>query len=770
MSLLYGIHDREGAHIVPPGGWCVDTIALSQNPKPAGYRAVRGDIHWIVRLNWGYGADGTIPLPIRYDDFAERCMRYVAKSAPGVHAWIIGNEPNQENERPGGVYITPAAYVRCFAACRDAIKPADSNARVIPAPIAPYHANPVNWLDYLAEMLQLVVKSGGCDGLALHAYTRGSNPANIVSDKTMDEPLAGQFSGFLTYRDALRAVPDALRRLPAYITEFNEYGPWDDRNTEVVQAAYREIDWWNQQQGTQKIHALVLYRWPKYDKWHIEGKQGVIEDFQAAVALGFESPAARDEKQFLPDIGTGPKPVSPPAPTLPPRDITAAFKQRVPHFTAYQELPGRQVYRLIRAEYVPDAARRFGPDHHILVDVIDEAGKRLMGVSVNFYWGDGMEIARVNKVAEPYGVDYGMNRHSHSYGVWVGDFRQASDDVFGMGLGTIEQPDWNHHVSYFLVFQRVTIPAAKVPQPTQPPSPDPVFSTIGVEKTGKEVPLLAHPIKDPARRVTSQRFGDNPDAYAQFGMAGHTGLDFAVPVGTPVVAVDDGQVQEAGELPDYGTYIKLRHPWGESLYAHLSNLGVTHGEYVSKGEPIALSGNSGNSTGPHLHFAMRLYPYKRGAPFDGFTDPAPYLQNTQAPQPPAQAAAIPALIKAAAHEFSVDWHLFAALVWAESSFRPDARSPAGALGLSQLMPATWVEWQKRVKAGNDVFDPRQNLRAGAAYLAWCLEQVDGDGWEAAVAYQWGAGNIAAGVPIPATTAEYANKVIFGRDLLRAVGA
>ena len=55
----------------------------------------------IVRLNNGYGADGTIPTPDKYADFARRCANYI-RNSPGCTHWIIGNEPNHAQERPQG--------------------------------------------------------------------------------------------------------------------------------------------------------------------------------------------------------------------------------------------------------------------------------------------------------------------------------------------------------------------------------------------------------------------------------------------------------------------------------------------------------------------------------------------------------------------------------------------------------------------------------------------------------------------------------------------
>lgn len=86
----------------------------------------------------------------------------------------------------------------------------------------------------------------------------------------------------------------------------------------------------------------------------------------------------------------------------------------------------------------------------------------------------------------------------------------------------------------------------------------------------------------------------------------HFGIDIAVPSGTPVRATGGGTVEEAGGDPDYGLFVLLGHPDGyQSMYGHASRLLVTVGERVQAGQVIALSGNTGRSTAPHLHFELR---------------------------------------------------------------------------------------------------------------------------------------------------------------------
>ncbi|MFI8963627.1 M23 family metallopeptidase [Streptomyces sp. NPDC053493] len=94
----------------------------------------------------------------------------------------------------------------------------------------------------------------------------------------------------------------------------------------------------------------------------------------------------------------------------------------------------------------------------------------------------------------------------------------------------------------------------------------------------------------------------------------HSGQDFAVPVGTPVKAAATGTVVKAGPYgggdgPAYGNAIVVKHANGTySQYAHLSKIKVSIGQKVTVGQIIGLSGNTGNSSGPHLHFEIRTTP------------------------------------------------------------------------------------------------------------------------------------------------------------------
>ena len=305
---IYAIHDHGGASVLQGKGWVIISEELGCDPNDRTSRTYRTladhGLGVIVRLNHGYGDKGTIPIIDAYPDFAKRCGNFVEES-DGCQIWIIGNEPNLKCERPSDKVIWPTMYANCYRQCRWEIQSRQGHEddQVLVAAIGPWNAETKPWIQYFQDVLwELnidIVHGFQMDGIALHTYSRGANPASVMAETMMDPPFEHLYSGFRSYQDFMHAIPDWAKSLPVYITEANQNGPWENRNTGWVQAAYREINEWNSGQGHQQIRCLALYRWNKYDQWYIDGKSGVLDDFKLAKAYGYkwglhEEPAVPD--------------------------------------------------------------------------------------------------------------------------------------------------------------------------------------------------------------------------------------------------------------------------------------------------------------------------------------------------------------------------------------------------------------------------------------------------------------------------------------------
>lgn len=120
----------------------------------------------------------------------------------------------------------------------------------------------------------------------------------------------------------------------------------------------------------------------------------------------------------------------------------------------------------------------------------------------------------------------------------------------------------------------------------------------------------------------SQEFGKNPAWYAKFGLKGHNGIDYALPKGTKLFSCIFGTVTEINnDTRGYGLYIKIENAQCGVLYAHLSKTNVKVGDFVEPGRLLGYSGNTGNSTGPHLHFGVFPKPRDRQNGYVGYIDP-----------------------------------------------------------------------------------------------------------------------------------------------------
>lgn len=145
-------------------------------------------------------------------------------------------------------------------------------------------------------------------------------------------------------------------------------------------------------------------------------------------------------------------------------------------------------------------------------------------------------------------------------------------------------------------------------------------------------------MKYPLNKIyITQRFAENPQMYSRYGMKGHNGVDFRTRfVDSPlahrdVFAAKDGVVIEVGNQgkAGYGMFIRIQHYKEEqTIYGHLSSQDVKLGQRVVCGQKIGVTGNTGASTGSHLHFGFRPYNWKTlyNNGYKGYVDPLPFLK------------------------------------------------------------------------------------------------------------------------------------------------
>jgi murein DD-endopeptidase MepM/ murein hydrolase activator NlpD len=147
------------------------------------------------------------------------------------------------------------------------------------------------------------------------------------------------------------------------------------------------------------------------------------------------------------------------------------------------------------------------------------------------------------------------------------------------------------------------------------------------------MPKLFYPID---KVFVTQKFGERPAAYKKYGMSGHNGVDLRTRfVDSPLAhryctAAAAGRISEVGTdaKAGYGIFVRIDHPDGsQTIYGHFSKVYVKVGQSVLALQRIGLTGNTGDSTGPHLHFGYRPpgWQKKYGNGFKGYEDPLPLM-------------------------------------------------------------------------------------------------------------------------------------------------
>lgn len=784
---LFGFHDPGGESIMTTAGrpgWVVFTEGIGSDPiNVSGFDYTpwsQQDLGIIARLNHGYGYEGTLPISTQYENFAKRCANFVANSK-GCKIWIIGNEPNLPTERPLLVQnrsaqptpvpedtarplrdtsdrnqqlqpeaiqsrpalgalrafvndrevISPTLYARCYQLCRAAIKalPGHANDQILIAGLAPwnnqttYPGNEIgDWLRYFQDVLN-TLGAGNVDGIALHVYTHGSDPALITTDAPMQFPFQNHQFNFRVYRDWMNSIPTAMRTLPVYITETDQIDPWLNSNSGWVQKAYAEINWWNNQPNNQQIRALCLYRWPNFDQWAIVGKSAVQDDFRAALLnpyrwRGSDLPATGDFSKgdtvravSITNLRQSPGYVGKTSSDVvvqmaantrttvldsTPRsrdgltwwNLSVVLGGKTFSGWAAQFIPQGPVL-LEKVEVIPpppkiifdigsivrtltsvrmrrSAGYLNKPASDIVKDLASGSSGTVIGGPTTAdgltWWlirttdnsatgwmaealGDGTRLieATASPPALPTFAIGDIIQTAAAVRVRrnPGYLNQPSDDVLGAffaqaTLNLVGGPQTADGLSWWQVGGIKADGVDVIGWTAQASSDGTQLLRVAAKLPGTNIPdkssrtYLGAPYQ--GKFGTAQLWGENPAIYSQITydgvpLLGHNGVDFLTPTGTSLLAVDSGVASEvvANDPTGFGNYVKLAHSWGETIYAHMLDFAVTQGQAVQRGQTIGRSGASGNVTGPHLHFAIRINPYSRTDGWGGYRDPLPYL-------------------------------------------------------------------------------------------------------------------------------------------------
>jgi murein DD-endopeptidase MepM/ murein hydrolase activator NlpD len=208
-------------------------------------------------------------------------------------------------------------------------------------------------------------------------------------------------------------------------------------------------------------------------------------------------------------------------------------------------------------------------------------------------------IISYNNIRDARAMKSGMvlqlpNSNGLKYRVRRGDYLGGIAKKFGVSLNNLL--DWNSLSSSVIQpGQELFIPNARLGE---------------MELNRVLGKLFIYPTRG---RVTS-RFGERVDPFTGVKRF-HNGVDIANAAGTTVVAAMSGRVAMLGFNPNFGKYLIVTHPEGfQTLYGHLDSFNVSKGQRVKQGQLIAKMGNTGYSTGSHLHFSV----FKKGEPVDPF--------------------------------------------------------------------------------------------------------------------------------------------------------
>ncbi|NJQ00286.1 transglycosylase family protein [Streptomyces zingiberis] len=218
----------------------------------------------------------------------------------------------------------------------------------------------------------------------------------------------------------------------------------------------------------------------------------------------------------------------------------------------------------------------------------------------------------LSKIAREHGVDGGWQRIYEGNRQVIGENPDLilPGQKYALDAGKPAQPD-AAKAEKPAKAEKAEKPAEPAAEKQAEPKPVAEAAQAATATTGFTAPVDAAP-------STAYRA-----AGGSWSSGYHTGVDFSVASGTQVKAIGSGTVVSAGWAGAYGNEVVIRHEDGRySQYAHLSSLSVSAGQAVQGGTQIGLSGSTGNSTGPHLHFEVRT-----GPSYGSDIDPLAYLRG-----------------------------------------------------------------------------------------------------------------------------------------------
>ncbi|SES85472.1 peptidoglycan DD-metalloendopeptidase family protein [Anaerobranca gottschalkii] len=234
---------------------------------------------------------------------------------------------------------------------------------------------------------------------------------------------------------------------------------------------------------------------------------------------------------------------------------------------------------VVRGDTVKSIAKQYGIEENTIIinNNISNPNLIVVGQQLRFPSVDGL-IHTVKRGDTIYGL-------AQTYGITIEDILEVNEvEPTALTVGSI-----------------LILPNAKpvAAQRTVVPS------RSGVTTTVASIPTFRN-LLWPVNGVITSPYGWRRNPFNSAQTQFHRGLDIGASRGTPILAATSGKVVHSGWLSGYGYTVILEHDNNYTLYAHASSLSVKKGQWVEKGQEIARVGATGNATGPHLHFEIRI--------------------------------------------------------------------------------------------------------------------------------------------------------------------